>query len=403
MNDNIYDITIIGAGVAGAFALYKLADYKDLKTCIIDFGRPPNKRRKQLEGWFGCFPNSNARLYEKDIEKVKGLCGTKTVETANKLVTRLLQNNGPINKSKNKEPSESVKKRLRKNGYSLALDNYIQWKPENIHQLSREISEYVYDRSNVDLLFDTEVLDIDYINNIYVIKTENGIVKSNKILLCVGRSGWRFANKIYSKFNIFGENSSSYFGFRSELSTSYMKDWNESHCTVLKSNIKIGPMSWRGTVIPEDHDDLVISSWRSNEDRWDSDKVSFSVIFRDEYKDKGCQQTERLGKLAYVLSDSRIGKIKIKEFIATKNDLLYIPEYKWFIPQMKEIEKIIPNFIDKAYIYIPDILTYMHCVTVKKDLSTNFNNLYVAGETAGVSGIYSAALSGVIAATNISR
>jgi len=63
MSNALYDVAILGGGVAGAFASYVLSKEKKLKTCLIEFGRPPSKRRKQLEGWLGCFPNSNARLY----------------------------------------------------------------------------------------------------------------------------------------------------------------------------------------------------------------------------------------------------------------------------------------------------------------------------------------------------
>ena len=53
---NKYDVGIIGAGVAGAFAALRISQNNPgTKTIIFDFGRPPGKRRRQLEGWFGCF------------------------------------------------------------------------------------------------------------------------------------------------------------------------------------------------------------------------------------------------------------------------------------------------------------------------------------------------------------
>ncbi len=40
--NNVYDVGIIGVGVAGAFACYKIAkEYKDLKVVCFDIGRPP--------------------------------------------------------------------------------------------------------------------------------------------------------------------------------------------------------------------------------------------------------------------------------------------------------------------------------------------------------------------------
>jgi len=55
--DKSYDIGIIGGGIAGAFAALRLAEHHKKKKCILfELGRPPAKRRRQLEGWFGCFP-----------------------------------------------------------------------------------------------------------------------------------------------------------------------------------------------------------------------------------------------------------------------------------------------------------------------------------------------------------
>ena len=65
------------------------------------------------------------------------------------------------------------------------------------------------------------------------------------------------------------------------------------------------------------------------------------------------------------------------------------------------VEKLIPNFIEKGYMHLPDIITYKHNITVKEDFSTEVDNLYVAGESAAISGLYSAALSGIIAASTI--
>ena len=402
MNDQVFDVSILGGGVAGAFAAYRLAGNKNLKVCLIEFGRPPGKRRKQLEGWCGAFMSGNGRLFcTNDFLKVKDISGVKETVAANNKILPLFKSNGSHIESKNKEPNDVIKKLLKKNGYSLTMNNFIQWKQESIHALSKEIADYIVEKNNVEMMFDTEVFDVSKENNIFIIKTENGTIKAKKVLFCLGRSGWRFANTIYNKLSILKADNSSYFGFRGEISASYLKDWNECHCTIQKKNIQIGPMSWHGTIIPEDHDDLVISSWRSNEDRWHSDKAAFSVIFKTEFENKGSYQTERLSKLAYILCDNRIGKIKIKEFLSTSNDLHLIPEYDWLNNEIKEINKIMPHFIEKGHIYFPDIITHQHTININKDFSTDCEGFYVAGESAGISGIYAAALSGTVVANNI--
>ena len=78
-----YDIGIIGAGVAGAFAALRIAkEYKNFKTIVFDLGRPPMKRRRQLEGWFGCLPNSDGKFYLSDLVCIAIAYGIQ--ETINK-------------------------------------------------------------------------------------------------------------------------------------------------------------------------------------------------------------------------------------------------------------------------------------------------------------------------------
>ena len=71
---NILDIGIIGAGVSGAFAALRISEhYPKLKTIIFDISAPPAKRRRFLEGWLGCLPNSNGRFYSSDLEKINSM------------------------------------------------------------------------------------------------------------------------------------------------------------------------------------------------------------------------------------------------------------------------------------------------------------------------------------------
>ena len=73
------------------------------------------------------------------------------------------------------------------------------------------MSEKIVESNNIDLFFDTEVFNVEKKNDLFRIDSENGEILSKKILLCSGRSGWRFANKIFNDFGIIKENNFSYF------------------------------------------------------------------------------------------------------------------------------------------------------------------------------------------------
>ena len=164
-----YDVIIAGGGVAGAFAAYRIAKQKTIKACLIEFGRPPGKRRKQLEGWLGCFPTGNTRLYLDDVEKVKKLIDDKEADKYNQIVLDILSEYGPIKPAKIKKPSDTVKNRTL--NYKIDYLNYAQWKPDNVHLLSRGLAEFIENAGNVDCEFDNEVKNITCL--IYKFTNEN--------------------------------------------------------------------------------------------------------------------------------------------------------------------------------------------------------------------------------------
>jgi len=401
---NEYDIIIAGGGIAGAFAAYRLSQMKNApRTCLIEYGRPPGKRRKQLEGWLGCFPTGNGRLYTNDLIRLQEIAQATTINTIFKQSLKLLSNYGPSKITKSKKPKQSVLNNLNSTGYSIEYNDFIQWKPENIHLLSRGLASKIDSNNKITCMFDNEIYDIKKEGKMFVVSTEKGDFYSKKVLLCLGRSGWRMSNNILKELNIINNDDYSKFGFMAEMPAACLKDWDRSHCSIYKDNLTIGPLSWNGTVIPEDHVDLVIASWRSNEDRWKSEKVAFSVISKDEYKAEGAHQTERLGQLAFILSDNRVGKIRISEYLNRKNNLSFIPEYHWFDNTLKSLDSLFKGFIQKGSINVPNIeLTIPH-MNINSNLSTDVKGLYVAGESAGIKGILGAIVSSMIAAESMGK
>jgi len=399
-----FDVGIIGAGVAGAFATLKLAkDHKNVKAILFDLGRPPMKRRRQLEGWLGCFPNSDGKLYQTDIGKVAQLTGLRRAKSAYTWFRHILEEVDDFKVIKDRSPVAAMEKKIKKLGYEITLNDYVQIYPKEIHALSKYMAEVIERDKNITFNFDSEVLRVTKQKNIFIVSTEDQEYRCKKIIVAVGRSGWRWARDLYKNFGIIDNNDIARFGIRVETNSSIMKDFNKSNCTLTRPDLEIGPLSWFGTVIPEDHLDLAISAFRSNENRWKTDKVSFNLIGNRPFPGAGFEETDRMGKLAFVLANDRIVKERVSAILNEKSRISVIQEYSWLKPVIEELSIIIPEITSKAYFHVPTIIPSAPPINIGDNLETEVDGMFVVGESAGIHGILAAGIMGVIAADAVCK
>ncbi len=396
---NNFDVGIIGAGMAGSFAALRLAkEHKNIKTVLFDLGRPPGKRRRQLEGWLGVLPNSDGKLYINDIKKVSESTNAKKAKSANTWLTNYISDVFNPKIIKDRSPLVSADKRIKKFGFNVVLNDLIQMYPKEIHLLSKNMSENIFSSKNFSHCFDNEVVNIHKQNNSFVVTTQFEQYNCKKVIVCTGRSGWRWTRNLYNSLGIIENNDNAKFGIRVEMTSPFMKDFNKSNCDIIKDDLEIGPLSWNGTVIPEDHVDMAICSFRSNENRWKSDKVSFSLLGNRKFENNGFEQIDRIAKLTFVLANDRIIKEKISTILSKKSKISIMPEYDWLIEAINEVENIIPELSSKGYFHVPAILPLAPRINIGDNLETEIEGLFAAGESAGVTGLLSASLMGIIAA-----
>ena len=400
-----FDVGIIGAGVAGAFATLKLAkDHKNVKAVLFDLGRPPMKRRRQLEGWLGCLPNSDGKLYQSDVSKVAELTGLRRAKSAHTWFKHVIEQVDNYKVIKDRSPSAALEKKIKKLGYDVLLNDHVQIYPKEIHMLSKHMAEVIELGKNITFNFDNEVLRVVKQKNVFIVSTEEQEFRCKKLIIAVGRSGWRWARDLYASLGIIDNNDTARFGIRIETNSSVMKDFNKSNCTLLKGNdLEIGPLSWYGTVIPEDHLDLAISAFRSNENRWKSDKVSFNLIGNRPFPESGFEQTDRIGKLTFVLANDRIVKERVSAILTGKSRISIIPEYEWLKTVIPELSAIIPEISTKAYFHVPTIVPSAPKINIGDNLETEVDGMFVVGESAGIHGILAAGTMGIIAADAVCK
>ena len=393
-----YDVGIIGAGVAGTFAALRIAERYKCNTILFELGRPPGKRRRQIEGFLGCLPTGDGKIYPGDLDLVQNIADGRKAAPAYKWVFNYMKKVNSMRLIKTPKISMTARNRFENNGFELSYHDYYQWKPESVHKLSKLVSEKISNSGVIKYSFDNEVYSIRKVKNVFEIITEETTFYCNKIILCVGRSGWRWVTNLYDDLGIISNDDHAKFGVRLELPRSYLKDLNGSHCKIIKNNLEVGPFLWNGSVIPEDHSDLVISAFRSNEERWKSDKVSFSLLSKRFYKNEGSVQADRIGKLSFVLFNDRVSKERIKTFMNGNSVLNLIPEFSWLKETLIELDNIIPKLCDKGSFHVPNISPMAAQIRIGPNLESEIDGMYVAGESAGIKGIAAAAIMGSIAA-----
>lgn len=401
---DIYDIGIVGVGVAGATALLKiLQNNKNAKVAIFDAGRPSQKRRHQVYGFLGTMPGSDGKLYTHNLEKINDNCGHKKTKNYFNWVVEQFSQFTNLLLTKDNDIEKNISKNLTNNGYSFYKNDYYQLIPKEIHGYSKYITNIMETSPHLDLHFDDTITKIVNNKDYFTIYSDtDNEVNCKKIIFCVGRGGWRWAGEVFNEFGIIEDNNSLNFGIRIETAATNLKGFNNSNLTIKKNNIEIGPLSWEGTVIPEDHLDMAITSYRSNENRWKTDKVSFNFIGSHYCENNAFQQANRIGQLTYILGNDRMMKERITLLFERKSKLTQIKEYDWLLDKLKDLEKIIPDVIEKGSFYAPTIMPWAPKINLGNDFSTEINNFYVAGETAGVPGILGALVSGAIVGDTVS-
>jgi hypothetical protein len=411
-----FDLAFIGAGVAGAFALQRLHEKKNNQSVVVfDIGRPPLKRKHQILGWLGCMPASDGKLFIES-EELDLLLGKTTHNKYRNRIISYLQSQNILGKLIQSNLPKTFQNRLDKNKYSHKLFSYYQLIPKNIHVLSKNISDQIIDDKNTLFKFDEDVFEITYINNEYHIRTSYDTYTAKKIVLGTGRAGWKWTYDFLKKMDLITQNNHIKCGIKIESPDTICGNVNNPVFSLFKKNIEVGPFLWNGKMVPEDQFQFVLPNFRSNEDRWHSDKVYFNIYKNINTKTdptathkNATEELDRLANLTALLATSttsaniqneRVVKETLKSLMAGKSKIAILDIYGatkkggWLIDAVDDLEKVLPGFIESSKVYIPALAPYG---TFKTDLDKNFkvtDSIYMIGEATGISGILQAAVMG---------
>src|SRR5665213_649107 len=130
-----FDVAILGSGISGSYCALKIAkEYPNIKTALFDMGRQPGKRRSQMWGFLGLFPNSDGKLYTHDLENVESVIGKRRTSYTNKWMEDYLDKIIPNMKViKDTHINKGLEKKVKKSKFKIQQNDHYQLVPKEIH------------------------------------------------------------------------------------------------------------------------------------------------------------------------------------------------------------------------------------------------------------------------------
>lgn len=455
-----YDVVIIGAGPAGLFAAYELVEHAKLKTLIIDMGKDVDKRICPMaktdicinckpcnvmsgvggagglsDGTLNLRPDIGGNLYEFVNEKE----AWALIDYVDKIY---LKHGAPKTLYKaTEEQEEELSRKAASAGIEFVQISQRHIGSDHTPEVISSIKNRL-EKNGIEFLLKSDVIDIIAGNGVNGVKLKNGSeVKAKYLLVTPGRSGspW-FVNQA-KKLGIRIRHGPIDIGVRVEVAgivmdpickinrdpkfhliTKTYDDFVRTFCT-----------NHRGFVVKEMYKDVgkdyVGVNGHSLRDV-QSENTNFAFLTRIELTEP-VENTTEYGKsiaktattlgggkpLIQRLGDLRMGRRSTWKRIekghvkptlrgVTPGDIAMVMPHRIvtnIIEGLDKLDRVIPGVArDSTLLYAPEIKFYAMRAEVGKTMETSIENLFIAGDGAGVSrGIMGASATGILAARGI--
>ena len=455
MENNRYDVVIIGAGPGGIFSAYELVKGNGrIKVAVIEMGNPLAKRKCPIDGkkvktCIGCKPCSimsgfggagafsdgkynitndfggtlcehigkgpaiELMKYVDHINMTHGGSGTKLYSTAGSDISRLCMQN------KLKLLEASVR--------HLGTDiNYVV-----LQNLYEEL------KNRIDFHFMEPVTRIDVRDGGYLVTTEKGSYRCSRCIVSVGRSGSKWVEGVCKELGIETLSNRVDLGVRVELPAAIFSHLTDKlyeskivyRTEKFEDNVRTFCMNPYGIVVNENTNGIVTVNGHSFEDPSQrTENTNFALLvskhftqpFRDSngYGEGIARLSNMLGggvivqRFGDLIRGRRSNHNRIEEgFVrptlqAEPGDLsLVLPKriLDGIIEMIYALDRIAPGTAnDDTLLYGVEVKFYNIEVKVDDHLETKYKGLYMIGDGSGVTHSLShASASGVFVAREI--
>ena len=439
-----YDVIIVGAGPAGLFAAYTLADSKK-KVCLIDMGKSVKKRKKRdaMNGVGGAGTFSDGKLHFSPVlshEKILHLYTIQEYKIFLNKIDKIFTRFGVDCDSypKDKEAVEELVDEAKRQGIQLFIRELKHVGSDKLPQVVINFEEYLLKRG-IEIKTDTEVVDILVENDKCVgIKLKDITeLKSRFIVLASGRVGARWLQKLAEKHGMKYDYEKIEVGFRIEFPATIMEKYADlmyeaifmMHPPTFDDPVRTFCPCPNGMVSTEVYDGFVCVNGHSNS-KTKTENSNFALVTEitlTEPLENTTKYGKSIGKLANTigggkptiqrLSDLKKGRRSTwdrvrKSFVeptlkeVSPGDIAMALPHRTvtnLLEGLEMLEKVLPGInCGDNLLYAPEIKFRASKIRTNKDLETNIENLFVAGDAPGLSGnIVGAAATGMMVAEGI--
>ncbi|MFL0269448.1 NAD(P)/FAD-dependent oxidoreductase [Candidatus Clostridium radicumherbarum] len=431
-----YDVIIVGSGASGIFTAYELVQKNtNIKVLMIEKGNSLNKRKCPIDG-----KKIKSCINCKVCSIMNGYGGAGSLSDGKYNITNnfggelysyvgkeealdlmyyvdevLCKMGGAEAKLYSTENSDLKGKALQYDLHLLDAKVRHLGTDRNVGIL-QNIYEYL--KTKVDILFNTEVLEIKKDENFTVIAKDNTFTCKN-LVLATGRSGSKWISNICEKLGIETESNRVDIGVRVELPAAVFehitRDVYESKIMYRTKKysdfVRTFCMNPHGEVVNENTNGIVTVNGHSySNPELHTENTNFALLvsnhFTEPFKNSN-EYGESIAKLSNMLgggvlvqrfgdlvqgrrtNEHRLNKSFTRPTLsATPGDLsLVLPKRQLddIIEMIYALDKIAPGTANEdTLLYGVEVKFYNSMVKVNNKLETKIENLFILGDGSGV-------------------
>lgn len=377
-----YDLLIIGAGPAGVMAA-RGAVAEGLSVLIIEKGVRLASRRDLVTGWFG------HGLYAFDRMEGDGMPNIKSV-----LDLCQSANSGRLEHRKGRGSTQSAKHKMR----FLPCGHY-RIPPAVASELATAF--YCELESSADIIFQTDVKEVVLGQAGFVAATDRGSFTAKRCVLATGSRSAEWIMDVCSSLATASIKPTVRLGVRVETSSKLMRPLVAKQGDVLMEYDQVRFDDARfGGFVGEWEDFGMVSAFGHTLPDKHSQRTNFMASFAAK---NGFTEAMRVARIVNVLSNDKIRRERIYDFIQGKSVLKHIPQFECLIAPFIEFDRLVPKFMATAVMHVPET-RIGGALPAETNMRTALPGLYGAGQcVAGIRTLLEAMASGMTAAQSVTE